>query len=77
MYGTEVISLVELTVPTLRVVLEEIQEDKDEKHAEGRLADLEGLEEKHEVARRRSQRYRQKMAKAYGQTVHPRIFAEG
>jgi len=65
-YGTEVISLVELTVPTLRVVLEEIQEDKDDKHAEGRLADLEGLEKKHEVARRRSQRYRQKMAKAYG-----------
>ena len=43
---------------------------------ERRLADLEGLEEEREVARRRSQRYRQRMAKAYAQIVHPRAFIE-
>ena len=57
MYWTDVINPVELTVPTLRVVLEEIPKDLDDKHAEGRMVDLEGLEEKCEVARRRSQRY--------------------
>ena len=39
--------------------------------------DLEGLEEKREVAKRQSQRYQQKMAKACEQAVHLRIFAEG
>ena len=29
------------------------------------------------MARRRSQRYQQRMVKAYGQTVHPRAFIEG
>ena len=29
------------------------------------------------MARKRSQRYQQRMAKAYEQTVHPRIFAKG
>ena len=60
-----------------RVVFEEIQEDTDSTHDKGRLVDLEGLEEKREMSRRRSQRYQQRMAKAYGQTVHPRIFAKG
>ena len=29
------------------------------------------------MARKRSQRYQQRMAKAYEQTVHPRIFTKG
>ena len=45
-YGTEVISLVVLTIPTSRMIVEEIQEDMDDIHTKGRLADLEGLEEK-------------------------------
>lgn len=49
----------------------------DDTHAKGRLADLEGLEERLKVARRRSQRYQEKIAKAYGQEVCPRIFAKG
>ena len=73
----EAISPVELIIPMPRVVLEEIQEGTDGTHDMGRLADLEGLEEKREMARKRSQRYQQRMAKAYEQTVHPRIFAEG
>ena len=76
-YGTEAISLIELVIPTPRVVLEGIQDDTDSINIEGRLADLEGLEEEREVARRRSQRYQQRMAKAYGQIELPRTFIEG
>ena len=56
-YGTMVINPVELTIPTPRVVLEEIQGDANDMHAKERQVDLEGLEEKREVARRQSQRY--------------------
>ena len=38
---------------------------------------MEGLEEERELAKRRSQRYQQRMAKAYAQAVHPRAFTEG
>ena len=44
-YGTKAISPVELVIPTLRVVLEGIQEDTDSMSNKGRLVDLEGLEE--------------------------------
>ena len=67
----------ELVIPTPRVVLKEIQEGTDDTNSERRLADLEGLKEEREVARRKSQRYQQRMVKAYGQTVHPRAFTEG
>ena len=53
-YGTEAISPVELVVPRSRVVLEENQEGIEDTNNERRLVDLEGLEEKREVARRRS-----------------------
>ena len=56
-YGTKTISLVELVVPKPRVVLEENQKDTEEANNERRLADLEGLEEEREVARKRSMRY--------------------
>ena len=55
----------ELVFPTPRVLLEENQEDIEDTNNGRRLADLEGLEEEREVARRRSQRYQQRMAKAY------------
>ena len=45
-YGREAISLIELIIPTPRIVLKEIQEDTDRTHDNGRLADLEGLEKK-------------------------------
>ena len=61
-YGTEVISPVELVVPTPRVILEESQEDTNN---ERRIADLEGVEEERELAKRRSQRYQQRMTRAY------------
>ena len=76
-YGTKAISPIELSVPTPRVMLEENQEGTEDTNNERRLADLERLEEEREVARRRSQRYQQRMAKAYAQTVHPKAFTEG
>ena len=56
-YGTKAISPIELIVPTPRVMLEENQEGTEDTNNEKGLADLEGLEEEREVARRRSQRY--------------------
>ena len=64
-YGTKAISPIELIVPTPRVMLEENQEGTEDTNNEKGLADLEGLEEEREVAKRRSQRYQQRMAKAY------------
>ena len=64
-YGTEAISPMELVVATPRVMLEENREDTKESNNERRLADLEGLKEEREVARRRSLRYHQRMAKSY------------
>ena len=45
-YGTQVINLVELTILTPRVMLEEIQGNANDTHTKERLVDLEGLEEK-------------------------------
>ena len=73
-YGTEAISPMELVVPTPRVVLEENQESTEDTNDERRVADLDGLEEEREVTRMRSQRYQQRMAKAYAQSVHPKAF---
>ena len=64
-YGTEAISPVELVVPTRRVVVEESQEETEDTNNERRLADLEGVEEERELAKKRSQRYQQRMIKAY------------
>ena len=47
-YRTKAISLVELVVPTPRVVLEESEEDTEDTNNERRLADLEGVEEERE-----------------------------
>ena len=76
-YGTQAISPMELVVPTPRVVLEENRENIEESNNERRLVDLEGLQEERKVARRRSLREQQRMAKAYAQTVHPRAFTKG
>ena len=57
--------------------MEEILGDANNTHAKERLVDLEGLEEKVDIVKRQSQRYQQKMAKAYEQAIHPRILVEG
>ena len=76
-YGTEAISPVELIIPTPRVVLEESQEENKDANNETRLADLEGVEEERELAKKRSQRYKQRMTRAYAQAVCPRTFTKG
>ena len=76
-YRTKAISPVELVVPTPRVVLEESQEEIEDTNNERRLADLERVEEERELAKRRRQRYQQRMTKAYAQAVRPRAFIEG
>ena len=38
---------------------------------------MEGVEEERELAKKRSQRYQQRMTKAYAQVVRPRAFTEG
>ena len=53
-YGTETISPVELVIPTPRVVPEESQEESEDTNNERRLADLEGVEEERELAKKRS-----------------------
>ena len=76
-YGTEAISPVELVVPTPRIVLEESQEDTEDTNNERRLANLEGVEEERELAKRISQRYQQRMTRVYAQAVRPRAFTKG
>ena len=75
-YGTEAMSPVELVVPTPRVVLEGSQEDTEDTNNETRLADLEGVEEERELAKRRSQRYQQRITRAYAQAVRLKAFTE-
>ena len=76
-YGTEAITHVELVVPTPRVVLEESQEETEDTNNERRLVDLEGVEKERELAKKRSQRYQQRMTKAYAQVLRPRAFTKG
>ena len=76
-YGTKAINPVELVIPTSRVVLEESQEENEDANNERRLADLEGVEEERELVKKRSQRYQQRMTRAYAQAVHPRTFTKG
>ena len=67
----------ELVVPTPRVVLKESQEETEDTNNERRLADLEWVEEERELAKKRSQRYQQRMTKAYAQAVRLRAFTKG
>ena len=67
----------ELVIPTPRVVLEESQEENKDANNEKRLVDLEGVEEERELAKKRSQRYQQRMTRAYAQAVRSRTFTEG
>ena len=67
----------ELVIPTPRVILEESQEESENINNERRLVDLEGIEEERELAKKRSQRYQQRMTRAYAQAIRPRMFTEG
>uniref|UniRef100_A0A2N9EIX4 Integrase catalytic domain-containing protein n=1 Tax=Fagus sylvatica TaxID=28930 RepID=A0A2N9EIX4_FAGSY len=76
-YGTDVISPPELLVPSPRILQGTELEADVEMCAEARVADLESLDEARELALARSLRYHQRLASAYGKTVHVRIFSQG
>ena len=76
-YGIEVISLIEVIIPSLRVMQARRKEKEKEVFTAERCEDLEGLDEKREVAQERSCRYRQRITEAYGRTIKERMFAEG
>ena len=76
-YGTDVISPPELLVPSPRMLQGTELEADVEMCAEARVADLESLDESRELALARNLRYHQKLANAYGKTVHTRIFSQG
>jgi ribonuclease HI len=76
-YGTDVISPLELLVPSPRILQGTELEADVEICAEARVADLESLDEARELALARSLRYHQRLANAYGKTVHVRIFSQG
>ena len=65
-YGTEVMSSVEVMTLSLRVM--QMREKKKEKEVfvAKRYEDLEGLDERREKAQERNRKYRQRMTKAYG-----------
>ena len=75
-YGTEAISPLELVIPTPRVVLKESHEETENTNNERRLANLERVEEERELAKKRSQRYQQRMTKTYAQAICPKAFTE-
>uniref|UniRef100_A0A2N9ERP7 Integrase catalytic domain-containing protein n=1 Tax=Fagus sylvatica TaxID=28930 RepID=A0A2N9ERP7_FAGSY len=75
--GLMFISPPELLVPSPRILQGTELEADVEMCAEARVADLESLDEARELALARSLRYHQKLANAYGKTVHTRIFSQG
>ena len=76
-YGTKVVSLVEIMTPSLRVMQIQEKEKEGEVFVAERYEDLEGLDEKREKAQEHSCRYRQKMTEAYGRMTKERVFTEG
>ena len=74
-YGTNVISLPELLVPSPWVLQGMKLEADIEICVEARVVDLESLDESRELALTRNLRYHQKLAKTYGKTVQTRVFS--
>jgi hypothetical protein len=76
-YDTEAIALVEIVIPTPRVV-QGTENDVDASMcAELRTCDLEALEEVRNQALEKTRRYHLKMVGAYSKIVKERIFATG
>ena len=69
-YGTDVISPPKLLVPSPQILQGMELEADVEMCAEARVAHLESLDESRELALARNLRYHQKLANAYGKTVH-------
>jgi hypothetical protein len=76
-YGTDVISPMELLVPIPRILHGMDLEADADVCTEARVADLESLEEARELAQVRSLRYHKKLVNAYGKTLQTRVFVKG
>ena len=76
-YGTEVMSLVEVMTPSLIVIQMREKGKEKEVFAAKRCEDLERLDEKREESQECSHRYRQRMTEAYGRMTKDRVFVEG
>ena len=76
-YGTEAISLVELLVPTPKVVHRQEVDMDAATCAEIRIMYLETLEETQNLAYNRTEQYQQQMANAYNKTMKSRVFVKG
>ena len=76
-YGIEVISSVELLVPTPRVVYGQETDMDATTCAEIRTMNLETLEEMQNLTYNRTQRYQQQMANAYNKAMKSRVFVKG
>ena len=76
-YGTEVVSPVEVMTPSLRVMQIQGKEKEEKAFTAEKCEDLEGLDERREETQECSRRYRQRMTKAYGRMTKERVFAEG
>ena len=75
-YETEVMSLLEVMTPSLRVMEMRKKEKEKEAFVAERCEDLTELDEKRKEAQVRSRRYRQRMTEAYGRMTRERVFAE-
>ena len=76
-YGTEAISLVELLVPTPKVVHGQETDIDAATCAEIRTTDLETLEETQNIAYNHTQWYQQQMANAYNKATKSKVFIKG
>ena len=76
-YGTEVVSLVEVMTPSLRVIQMQGKEKEGEAFMAERCEDLEGFDERRQETQEHSRRYKQKMTEAYDRMTKERVFAEG
>ena len=72
----EVMSLVEVIIPSLRVIQSRKKEKEKEVFAAKRCEDLERLDKKREETQERSRKCKQRMIEAYGTTTKERVFAE-
>src|ERR1051325_6717777 len=74
-YGMEAVLLVEVEIPSLRVIME--AESSDAEWVQNQLDQLNLIEEKRMSALCYGQLYHKRMKKAFDKKVRPRVFREG
>ena len=72
----EVISLVEVMIPSLRVMQARKKEKEKEVFVAERCEDLKGLDRKRKEAQECGHKHKQKITEAYGRMTKERVFAK-